>query len=66
MSDAIDRTPLFEKYRGLWVALGEDDVTVIASGATARAAHEAAAKKADRHFLYRVPDTIELFLGYAI
>ena len=67
MSKAIDRTPLFEKYRGKWVALAEDDVTVIASGATAREARDTALKKsAAQHFLLRVPEKVELFIGYAI
>ena len=66
MAKPIDRTPLFEKYPGRWVALAEDDTTVIASGLTAKEAHEAAAKKPGQHFLYRVPETVEIFLGYAI
>ena len=36
MATPIDRTELFKKYPGKWVALAEDDTTVIASGATAR------------------------------
>ena len=67
MAKPIDWTHLFEKYRGKWVALsGKDDSTVIASGETAREAHEAAAKKAGHHYLYRVPETDDLFVGYAI
>jgi len=64
---AKDWTHLFEKYRGKWVALAEDDATVIASGATAREARDAATKKtAAQHFLLRVPETVEFFVGYAI
>lgn len=55
-----------ENYRGQWVALGEDEITVLAVGATACEAHEAAAQKAGQHFLYRVPETFDLFAGYAI
>ena len=67
MAKPINRTPLLSKYRGKWVAFAEDDVTVIASGATAREARDAALKKTPRHFLYRVPEKIEIFLGgYAI
>jgi hypothetical protein len=67
MAKPIDRTGLFKKYPGKWVALADDDTTVIASGATAREARDAALKKTDaRHFLLRVPEKVELFLGYAI
>ena len=67
MAKPIDRTELFKKYPGKWVALAEDDTTVIASGATAREARDAALKKTEaRHFLLRVPEKVELLLGYAI
>ena len=55
-----------ENYRGKWVALAEDEVTVLAAGATAREVHEAAAQKPCQHFLYRVPETFNLFAGYAV
>jgi len=66
MSNAIDWTHLSENYRGKWVALADDDTTVIAVGDTAKEAHEAAAKKPGRHFLYQVPETLDLFVGYAV
>ncbi|NJO35158.1 MAG: hypothetical protein HC869_20675 [Rhodospirillales bacterium] len=66
MSNAIDWTHLSENYRGKWVALAEDDRTVVAAGETAKDAHEMAAKKPGRHFLYQVPGTLDLFVGYAI
>ena len=66
MAKAKDWTHLFKNYRGKWVALAEDDVTVLASGTTAREARDAAAKKAGQHFLLRVPETDEIFIGYAI
>jgi hypothetical protein len=67
MAKPIDRTELFKKYPGKWVALAEDDTTVIASGTTARETRDAALKKTDaQHFLLRVPEKVELFLGYAI
>ena len=67
MAKPIDRTKLFKKYRGKWVALAEDDVTVVASGATAREARDAAIKKGmTRHFLLDVPEKVEFFIGYAI
>jgi hypothetical protein len=66
MSNAIDWTHLSENYRGKWVALAEDLTTVLATGDTAKEAYEQAAKKPGRHFLYQVPATLDLFVGYAI
>jgi len=66
MSIAIDWTHLSENYRGKWVALAKDLTTVVAAGDTAKEAYEAAAKKPGRHFLYQVPATLDLFVGYAI
>lgn len=61
---AKDWTHLFDQYRGMWVALAEDETTVLASAATARHAHEVAGPRL--HFLYRVPDTLEAFVGYEV
>jgi hypothetical protein len=66
MSKPIDWTHLYENYRGKWVALGEDLTTVIADGHTAKEAYQTALKKPGRHFLYQVPATLDLFVGYAV
>ena len=66
MTRSINWTHLMENYRGQWVALAEDEVTVLASGATAREAHEAAAQDPGQHFLYRVPETFDFFAAYAV
>ena len=63
---AKDWTHLFENYRGKWVALAEDETTVLASGLTAREAHHAALKQTGFPILYRVPETLDLFAGYAL
>jgi hypothetical protein len=42
---AIDWSELFEKYAGLWVALMEDEVTVITSGTTAKEVWNGAREK---------------------
>ena len=42
---AIDWTGLFKKYKGLWVALAEDEKTVIAAAKSAKSAYEQARKK---------------------
>ncbi len=59
---AKDWTHLFDTYRGMWVALADDEVTVIAAGASAKEAYDAAH---ERGILYRVPDTLDLFAGHA-
>jgi hypothetical protein len=66
MTGSINWRHLMENYRGKWVALAEDEITVLASGATAREAHEAVAQNPGQHFLYRVPETFDLFTGYAV
>ena len=66
MAKAKDWTHLFEKYRGKWVALADDEVTVLAFGTTAREAHGSALKHTSLPILYRVPDTLEIFAGYEI
>lgn len=61
-----DWSHLFEQYRGKWVALADDEVTVRAAGATAKEAHRAALKHTSMPVLYRVPDTLEALTGYEI
>jgi len=61
---ARDWTHLFENHRGKWVALAEDEVTVLAAAPSARQAHEAAGT--GLHFLYRVPDTLDAFVGHEV
>jgi len=41
---AIDWTKIYQKYKGLWVALEKDEKTVIASGRTAKEVWEKAKK----------------------
>jgi hypothetical protein len=41
----INWTGLFKKYKGLWVALAEDETTVIAASKSAKDAYEQARKK---------------------
>lgn len=61
-----DWTHLFDTYRGQWVALADDEITVLASGRTARDAHTAALAHSPLPILYRVPDSLDAFVGYAI
>ena len=63
---AIDWTHLFEKHRGKWVALADDEMTVLSVGETAREAHTAALERTILPILYQVPETLDLFAGYAL
>lgn len=60
---SIDWTELVTQYRGKWVALADDETTVLASATTAREAHEAGLKHSPSPILYRVPETLDLFAG---
>ena len=61
---AIDFTPIFKKYRGLWVALTEDQRKVIAAGKRAKDALEKAQKKGiTRPILLRVPTEMIYYVG---
>lgn len=63
-SQTKDWTHLFAHYRGQWVALADDEVTVLAAGATATEALAAsAAKGSPEPLLYRVPDSLDTFVG---
>ena len=56
---AKDWTKLVKAYKGLWVALAEDETTVLGAGKTVQAALFAARKKSPKMpFLTRVPERI--------
>jgi hypothetical protein len=58
-----DWNHLYENYRGKWVVLAEDEITVHGSGNSAREAYEAAHRSG---ILYRVPSRLDYFVGYGI
>lgn len=61
---AKDWTKLIKKYRGLWVALAEDETTVLGAGETVRDALLAAKKKSEKMpFLTRVPEEMVSYVG---
>jgi hypothetical protein len=66
MAKPIDWTHLFEKYRGKWVALADDEVTVLGFGETVKEAHEEGLKHTKMPILHRVPDSLDIFVGYAV
>lgn len=61
---AIDWTKIFKKYKGLWVTLLDDEVTVVASGRTLKEALEKAEKKGyKKPIVMRVPTKIFPYVG---
>jgi hypothetical protein len=61
---AIDWTKIYKKYKGLWVALAEDEQTVLGAGKTAKEALSQANKKGEKSpILTRMPDSIVSYVG---
>jgi hypothetical protein len=66
-SEVKDWSLLFATYRGQWIALADDEITVVAAAPTAKGALTAsAAKGMPTPILYRVPDTLDTFVGYEV
>lgn len=62
----IDWTKIYKKYKGLWVALKDDEKTVIASGKTAKEAWDKARKEGhEKPILFRVPTKVMAYVGDA-
>lgn len=61
---AIDWTENFKKYKGLWVAMKKDQVSVVASGKTAKGVlREARNRGLSRPILFKVPTQIIPYIG---
>ena len=59
-----DWTKIYKKYKGSWVALLADGVTVVGNGKTPKAARKEAEKKGhDEVFLMSVPKETFSFVG---
>jgi hypothetical protein len=59
-----DWRQLYQKYRGQWVALGADRMTVIAHGSSRREVKEQAAKLGNPHpLVLRFPEELTAFAG---
>lgn len=64
---AIDWTKIYEKYKGLWVALKDDEQTVVGSGKTAKEAWESAQRKGyKKPILTRMPDRLVTYVGFIV
>jgi len=60
----IDWTNLYRRFKGRWVALRDDEKTVIASGKTAKEAYGKAQKKGvEDPILARMPDRLLTYIG---
>lgn len=62
--ETIDLTQIFNKYRGKWVALKDDEITVISARQTAKEAQAEAIKKGNKNpILFKVPTEIISYIG---
>ncbi len=60
----IDFTQISTKYKGHWVALDDDEVTVISSAKTAKAAQKKAINKGKNNpILFKVPTEVISYIG---
>ena len=61
---AIDWSKIYKKYRGLWVALKDDEQTVVGSGQTAKQAWDEAHRQGyNQPILTRMPDELIPYVG---
>ena len=61
---AIDWTEIYNKYKGMWVALKDDEVTVVAYGKTLQETLESAKKKGfNEPIMHRVPTEVIPYVG---
>lgn len=61
---AIDWTKIYKKYKGLWVALRDDEKTVVASGKTVKQVMKRVREKGySQPILFRVPTKIIPYVG---
>lgn len=59
-----DWTDIYESYKGLWVALLEDQETVVGKGRSMSEARQDAARKGyEEVFLMSVPQEVLTFVG---
>ena len=60
----IEWTENYQQFKGLWVALADDERTVLASGRTAKLAHTKARQLGvNIPLLARMPDRLEHYIG---
>ena len=60
-------TKIYAKYKGFWIALAEDEETVVGYGKSAREALEKARKEGyDEPILTRVPEKLTAYVGCGV
>jgi len=63
----IDWTEIYKKYKGMWVALKDDEQTVVGSGKTAKEAWENAQKNGyAKPILTRMPEKLVAYVGFGL
>lgn len=61
---AVDWSPIYKKYKGKWVALKDDEQTVIAAGKSLQEASRKAEKKGFKNPIFmNVPQKLTYFVG---
>jgi len=61
-----DWSKLYKKYKGMWVALDEDEITVLGVGKTVKEAMNEAKKKTKKTpFLTLIPNNLETYVGFS-
>jgi hypothetical protein len=64
---AIDWSKIWKKYRGQWVTLENDEITVISNGKTAKEAWDRAlARGHTKPILTYMPEELITYVGYGI
>jgi Family of unknown function (DUF5678) len=64
MQEVKDLTPLYNKYKGQWVALKGDEVSVITHGEKAKQVRDEAVKKGfKKPILFKVPSKLVSYVG---
>lgn len=61
----IDLTPIYEKYKGLWVALINETQVISANKSVRKVVEEAKKKGYDKPLLFKVPKNNLPFVGFA-
>ncbi len=60
-----DWSKIYKKYKGLWVAMLDDEQTVVGSGKTLKEAMNEANKKGHNSPIFnRVPETLDTYVGF--
>ncbi len=62
---AKDWSKLYKKYKGMWVALSDDEKTVLGAGKTAKEAILKSKSRTNKTpFLTRIPDSLNVYVGF--